>query len=93
MRRSLRDAFVGFSLLGGLVIFTGSMLWLRDFRIGSKAWEVYANFKDAVHFNCLFPFSFSWARCSSQLGDRDRLACLQLVGPNRLAGAEGTPRA
>ena len=36
MRRSLRDAFVGFSLLGGLVIFSGAMLWLRDFRLGSK---------------------------------------------------------
>ena len=47
MRRSLRDAFVGFSLLGGLVIFSGAMLWLRDFRLGSKTWEISASFKDA----------------------------------------------
>jgi len=47
MRRSLRDAFVGFSLLGGLVIFSGAMLWLKDFRLGSKTWEISASFKDA----------------------------------------------
>ena len=47
MRRSLRDAFVGFSLLGGLIIFSGAMLWLKDFRLGAKSWEISANFKDA----------------------------------------------
>ncbi len=58
MRRSLRDAFVGFSLLGGLVVFSGSMLWLRDFRIGSKSWEVSANFKDASGLAQMSPVTY-----------------------------------
>ena len=58
MRRSLRDAFVGFSLLGGLVIFSGAMLWLRDFRLGSKTWEIYASFKDASGLAKMSPVTY-----------------------------------
>ena len=58
MRRSLRDAFVGFSLLGGLVVFSGAMLWLRDFRIGTKTWEVSANFKDASGLAQMSPVTY-----------------------------------
>ena len=58
MRRSLRDAFVGFSLLGGLVIFSGAMLWLRDFRLGSKTWEISANFKDASGLAKMSPVTY-----------------------------------
>ena len=58
MRRSLRDAFVGFSLLGGLVIFSGAMLWLRDFRLGSKTWEISASFKDASGLAEMSPVTY-----------------------------------
>ena len=58
MRRSLRDAFVGFSLLGGLMIFSGAMLWLRDFRLGSKTWEISANFKDANGLAKMSPVTY-----------------------------------
>ena len=58
MRRSLRDAFVGFSLLGGVAIFAGTMLWLRDFRMGSKAWEISANFKDASGLAKMSPVTY-----------------------------------
>ncbi len=58
MRRSLRDAFVGFSLLGGLVIFSGAMLWLRDFRLGSKSWDISANFKDASGLAKMSPVTY-----------------------------------
>ena len=58
MRRSLRDAFVGFSLLGGIVIFSGAMLWLRDFRLGSKTWEIYASFKDASGLAKMSPVTY-----------------------------------
>lgn len=58
MRRSLRDAFVGFSLLGGLVIFSGAMLWLRDFRLGSKTWEISASFKDASGLAKMSPVTY-----------------------------------
>ena len=58
MRRSLRDAFVGFSLLGGFVIFSGAMLWLRDFRLGSKTWEISASFKDASGLAKMSPVTY-----------------------------------
>ncbi len=58
MRRSLRDAFVGFSLLGGLVIFSGAMLWLRDFRLGSNNWEISASFKDASGLAQMSPVTY-----------------------------------
>jgi len=58
MRRSLRDAFVGFSLLGGLIVFSGAMLWLRDFRLGSKTWEISASFKDASGLAKMSPVTY-----------------------------------
>ena len=58
MRRSLRDAFVGFSLLGGLLIFSGAILWLRDFRLGSKTWEITASFKDATGLAKMSPVTY-----------------------------------
>ena len=58
MRRSLRDAFVGFSLLGGLIIFSGAMLWLKDFRLGTKSWEISANFKDASGLAKMSPVTY-----------------------------------
>ena len=58
MRRSLRDAFVGLSLLGGLFIFSGAMLWLRDFRLGSKTWQISASFKDATGLAKMSPVTY-----------------------------------
>ena len=58
MRRSLRDAFVGLSLLGGLFIFSGAMLWLRDFRLGSKTWEISASFQDASGLAKMSPVTY-----------------------------------
>ena len=58
MKRSLRDAFVGFSLLGGLIVFSGAMLWLRDFRLNSKTWEISANFKDASGLAKMSPVTY-----------------------------------
>ena len=58
MRRSLRDAFVGFSLLGGLIIFSGAMLWLKDFRLWAKSWEISANFKDASGLAKMSPVTY-----------------------------------
>ena len=58
MKRSLRDAIVGFSLLGGLVIFTGSILWLKDFRISTGNWKLTANFSDARGLSVGSPVTF-----------------------------------
>ena len=47
MRRSFRDAIVGFSLIGGVILFSSSIFWLRGIKIGSKNWDFTAVFKDA----------------------------------------------
>ena len=47
MRRSVREAIVGFSLVGALVGFTGTMLWLRGYSLGAETWTVTAEFANA----------------------------------------------
>ena len=58
MRRSLRDAFVGFSLLGGIVIFSGAMLWLKGIKFNSNSWELTATFKDASGLSVMSPVTY-----------------------------------
>ena len=47
MRRSVRDAIVGFTVLGGLVGFAATGMWMRGIRLGSSEWRLTANFNDA----------------------------------------------
>ena len=47
MRRSLRDSIVGFSLIGGILIFTFFSFWLRGLRLSSKNWHLFAEFNNA----------------------------------------------
>ena len=46
MKRSVRDAIVGFSIIGGIVAFAGSLMWIRGARLGSKSWTITANFSN-----------------------------------------------
>ena len=48
MRRSVRDAIVGFAVVGGIVGFASTTLWLRGVRLGSNHWTVTARFNDAA---------------------------------------------
>ena len=48
MRRSVRDAIVGFSILGAILAFSGSVLWVRGIRLGAKSWKVTASFSNAT---------------------------------------------
>tara|TARA_A100001388_G_scaffold28324_1_gene18250 strand:- start:762 stop:1607 length:846 start_codon:yes stop_codon:yes gene_type:complete len=47
MRRSLQDSIVGFSILGGILIFTFFSFWLRGVRLSSKNWHFFAEFNNA----------------------------------------------
>ena len=47
MRRSVRDAIVGFTVLGGLLGFAATGMWMRGIRLGSSEWRLTANFNDA----------------------------------------------
>ena len=48
MRRSVRDAIVGFTVIGGIVGFASTALWLRGVRLGSRHWSLTARFSDAA---------------------------------------------
>jgi len=58
MRRSLRDSIVGFSLLGGILIFTFFSLWLRGVKLSSKNWHLFAEFTNASGLSKKSPVTY-----------------------------------
>ncbi len=58
MRRSFRDAIVGFSLLGGVVIFSSLSLWLKGVKINASMWTINANFLNASGLSEGTPVTF-----------------------------------
>ncbi len=58
MRRSYRDAIVGFSLIGGLVIFSGLTFWLKGLKLSRQTWNITANFTDATGLSEGTPVTF-----------------------------------
>ena len=47
MRRSVRDAIVGFTVVGGIVAFASTSMWLQGVRLGSNVWGLTASFQNA----------------------------------------------
>ena len=58
MRRSVRDAIVGFAVVGGIVGFASTTLWLRGVRLGSSHWTVTARFNDAAGLAARSPVTY-----------------------------------
>ena len=58
MRRSLRDSIVGFSLLGGILIFTFFSFWLRGVKLNSKNWHFFAEFSNASGLSKKSPVTY-----------------------------------
>ena len=58
MRRSLRDSIVGFSLFGGILIFTFFSFWLRGVRLSSKNWYFFAEFNNASGLSKKSPVTY-----------------------------------
>ena len=58
MRRSLRDSIVGFSLAGGLIIFTSFSFWLRGIKLSSKDWLIFADFNNASGLSKKSPVTY-----------------------------------
>ncbi len=58
MRRSLRDSIVGFSLLGGILVFTFFSFWLRGVKIASKNWHLFAEFNNASGLSKRSPVTY-----------------------------------
>ena len=47
MRRSVRDAIVGFTVIGGVVAFFSTLFWMRGVRLGAGDWALKVRFADA----------------------------------------------
>ncbi len=58
MRRSLRDSIVGFSLLGGILIFTFFSFWLRGVKLSAKNWHLFAEFNNASGLSKKSPVTY-----------------------------------
>ena len=58
MRRSVRDAIVGFTVIGGIIGFASTALWLRGVRLGSSHWTLTARFNDAAGLAELSPVTY-----------------------------------
>ena len=58
MRRSLRDSIVGFSLLGGIFIFTFFSFLLRGVRLSSKNCHLFAEFNNASGLSKKSPVTY-----------------------------------
>ncbi len=58
MRRSLRDSIVGFSLLGGFLIFTFFSFWLRGVKLSKKNWHLFAEFNNASGLSKKSPVTY-----------------------------------
>ena len=58
MRRSLRDSIVGFSLLGGIFIFSSFSFWLRGVKLSSNNWHFFAEFNNASGLSKKSPVSY-----------------------------------
>ncbi|MBO6971017.1 MAG: MCE family protein [Prochlorococcus marinus CUG1431] len=58
MRRSLRDSIVGFSLLGGILIFTFFSFWLRGVKLSQKNWHLFAEFNNASGLSKKSPVTY-----------------------------------
>ena len=58
MRRSTRDSIVGFSLLGGILIFTFFSFWLRGVKLSSKNWYLFAEFNNASGLSKKSPVTY-----------------------------------
>ena len=58
MRRSVRDSIVGFSLLGGILIFTFFSFWLRGVKLSKKNWHIFAEFNNASGLSKKSPVTY-----------------------------------
>jgi len=58
MRRTLRDSIVGFSLLGGILVFTFFYSWIRGVKLSSKNWHLFAEFNNASGLSKKSPVTY-----------------------------------
>jgi phospholipid/cholesterol/gamma-HCH transport system substrate-binding protein len=86
MRRSVREALVGFSLLAAISGGFGLWLWLRGVSIGRSTWTVTASFADASGLAERSPVSYRGVLVGSvrsvKITNRAVLAELEITDPS-----------
>jgi phospholipid/cholesterol/gamma-HCH transport system substrate-binding protein len=90
MRRSVREALVGFSLLAAVGSGLGLWLWLKGISIARGNWIIQASFEDAAGLANRSPVSYRGVLVGRvkniQVSDREVLADLEITNPRlRLA--------
>ena len=90
MRRSVREATVGFSILAAAASALGLALWLRGISLNRQTWTVQASFADAAGLAVRSPVSYRGVLVGSvsaiEVNDREVVARLEITDPKlRLA--------
>lgn len=90
MRRSVREALVGFSLLAALASGMGLWLWLKGISLARSNWVMRASFQDAAGLALRSPVSYRGVMVGQvkdlRVSDREVLADLEITDPDlRLA--------
>lgn len=86
MRRSVREALVGFSLLAAIASGLGLVFWLRGISLGRQNWRVQASFQNAAGLAARSPVAFRGVIVGSvrsiQVTPQAVLAELEITDPN-----------
>lgn len=86
MRRSVREALVGFSLLAGLAGGLGFWAWLRGVSLGRNTWAIEARFADAAGLAERSPVTFRGVLVGNvrrvQVRDDAVVADLEITDPD-----------
>lgn len=86
MRRSVREALVGFSLLAALASGLGLWLWLKGISLARSNWIIRASFDDAAGLAKRSPVSYRGVLVGRvrdlQVNDREVVADLEITDPD-----------
>jgi phospholipid/cholesterol/gamma-HCH transport system substrate-binding protein len=90
MRRSVREALVGFTLLAAITGGVGLWMWLRGISLGQQTWRIQARFSDAAGLAARSPVTYRGVLVgtvrSVNVTGQAVLADLEITDPNlRLA--------
>jgi phospholipid/cholesterol/gamma-HCH transport system substrate-binding protein len=90
MRRTVREAMVGFSLLAAVAAGLGLWFWLKGISLARNTWTIQASFADAAGLASRSPVAYRGVQVgrvrSLRVTDREVVADLEITDPNlRLA--------
>jgi phospholipid/cholesterol/gamma-HCH transport system substrate-binding protein len=86
MRRTVREAMVGFSLLAAVAAGLGLWFWLKGISLARNTWTIQASFADAAGLASRSPVAYRGVQVgrvrSLRVTDREVVADLEITDPN-----------